>query len=70
MEKGNNIFDEENNYDLPLDKIYYRRKNKKKKRSKSQDKSTADGGEEEFESDNTSIEKALIQKHNDCCMII
>ena len=70
LKKGNNIFDEDNNYDLPLDKIYYRRKNKKKNRSKSQDKSTADGGEVELESDNTSIEKALIQKHNDCCMII
>ena len=32
VKKGN---DEENNYELPLDKIYYRRKNKKKKRSKS-----------------------------------
>ena len=67
IKKGN---DEENNYELPLDKIYYRRKNKKKKRSKSQDKSTADGGEAELESENTSIEKALNQNHNGCCIII
>ena len=67
VKKGN---DEENNYELPLDKIYYRRKNKKKKRSKSQDKSTADGGEAELESENTSIEKALNQNHNGCCIII
>ena len=65
-----NISDEENNLDLPLDKIYYRKKNKKKKRSKSQDKSTADGVGEEEESDNNSIGQNFIQNHKDCCIII
>ena len=62
--------DDENSFDLPLDKIYYRKKNRKKKRNKSQDKSTADGAGEEVESDNNSIEENLIQNHNDCCIII
>ena len=68
IRKNNNVYDEDNNFDLPLDKIYYRKK-KKKKRNKSQDKSTADGNENEIESDN-SIEKAFIQNHNGCCIII
>ena len=62
--------DDENSFDLPLDKIYYRKKNRKKKRNKSQDKSTADGAGEEVESDNKSIEENLMQNHNDCCIII
>ena len=62
--------DDENSFDLPLDKIYYRKKNRKKKRNKSQDKSTADGAGEEVENDNNSIEENLIQNHNDCCIII
>ena len=62
--------DDENSFDLPLDKIYYRKKNRKKKRNKSQDKSTADGAGEEVENDNNSIEENLIQNHNDCCLII
>ena len=67
---GNDNSDEENNLDLPLDKIYYRKKNKKKKRNKSQDKSTADGVEDEVESENNSIGKSFIQNHNGCCIII
>ena len=70
IEKNSDIFNEENNFDLPLDKIYYRKKNKKKKRNKSQDKSTGDGAEENDESDNNSLEKNLTQKHNECCIII
>ena len=70
IEKNSDNFNEENNFDLPLDKIYYRKKNKKKKRNKSQDKSTGDGAEENDESDNNSLEKNLIQKHNECCIII
>ena len=70
IEKNSDIVNEENNFDLPLDKIYYRKKNKKKKRNKSQDKSTGDGAEENDESDNNSLEKNLIQKHNECCIII
>ena len=66
----NDNSDEENNLDLPLDKIYYRKKNRRKKRNKSQDKSTADGAEEEVESENNSIGKGFIQNHNDCCTII
>jgi serine/threonine protein kinase len=61
--------EEENNLDLPLDKIYYRKKNRKK-RNKSQDKSTADGVEEEVESENNSIGKSFIQNHNGCCTIM
>ena len=67
---GNDNSDEENNLDLPLDKIYYRKKNRKKKRNKSQDKSTADGVEDENESENNSIGKSFIQNHNGCCTII
>ena len=69
-EKNNDNSNEDNNFDLPLDKIYYRKKSKKKKRNKSQDKSTGDGAEEDDESDNNSIEKNLIQNHNECCIII
>ena len=67
---GNDNSDEENNLDLPLDKIYYRKKNRNKKRNKSQDKSTADGVEDENESENNSIGKSFIQNHNGCCTII
>ena len=70
IKKMSDIFEEENNFDLPLDKIYYKKKNKRKKRSKSQDKSTGDGVEEEFESDSNSNEQVSIKNHNGCCLII
>ena len=68
--KDKDKYDEDYSFDLPLDKIYYRKNNKKKKRNKSQDKSTADGAEEDIESDNRSIEQSLMKNHNDCCIII
>ena len=68
--KDKDKYEDENSFDLPLNKIYYRKNTKKKKRNKSQDKSTADGAEEEIESENRSMEQSLMKNHNDCCIII
>ena len=68
----NDFFEDENNLDLPLDKIVFRKKIGKK-RNKSQDKSTNIEGVENYENnddnDNDS-EQIIFQKNNSCCIIV
>ena len=68
----NDFFEDENNLDLPLDKIVFRKKIGKK-RNKSQDKSTNIEGVENYENnddnDNDS-DQIIFQKNNSCCIVV
>ena len=68
----NDFFEDENNLDLPLDKIVYRKKIGKK-RNKSQDKSTNIEGVENYENnDDNDIDsdQIIFQKNNSCCIVV
>ena len=65
----NAFFEDENNFDLPLDKIVYRKKIRKK-RNKSQDKSTNIEGIENYENNDNDSEQIIFQKNNGCCIVV
>ena len=65
----NAFFEDENNFDLPLDKIVYR-KIIRKKRNKSQDKSTNIEGIENYENNDNDSEQIIFQKNNGCCIVV
>ena len=66
----NDFFEDENNLDLPLDKIVYRKK-MGKRRNKSQDKSTNIERIENYENNNDNdSEQIIFQKNNACCIIV
>ena len=69
MNLFNDFSEDENNLDLPLDKIVYRKI--RKKRNKSQDKSTNIEGIENYENNNDNdSEQIIFQKNNACCIIV
>ena len=63
------FIDEENNLNLPLDKIICRKKYRKK-RNKSQDKSTNIEREENENENNDDSEQIIFQNNNGCCIIV
>ena len=63
------FIDEENNLNLPLDKIICRKKFRKK-RNKSQDKSTNIEREENENENNDDSEQIIFQNNNGCCIIV
>jgi len=67
----NDYFEDENNLNLPLDKIVYRKK-VRKKRNKSQDKSTNIEGVEidEINDNDNDSEQIIFQKNNACCIVV
>ena len=65
----NAFFEDDNNFDLPLDKIVYRKKIRKK-RNKSQDKSTNIEGIENYENNDNDSEQIIFQKNNGCCIVV
>ena len=64
----NDFSEDENNLDLPLDKIVYRKI--RKKRNKSQDKSTNIEGIENYENNDNDSEQIVFQKNNGCCIVV
>ena len=65
----NAFFEDDNNFDLPLEKIVYRKKIRKK-RNKSQDKSTNIEGIENYENNDNDSEQIIFQKNNGCCIVV
>ena len=67
----NDYYEDENNLNLPLDKIVYRKK-VRKKRNKSQDKSTNIEGIEndEINDNDNDSEQIIFQKNNACCIVV
>ena len=67
----NDYFEDENNLNLPLDKIVYRKK-VRKKRNKSQDKSTNIEGVEndEINDNDNDSDQIIFQKNNACCIVV
>ena len=63
------FIDEENNLNLPLDKIICRKKFRKK-RNKSQDKSTNIEREKNDNENNDESEQIIFQNNNGCCIIV
>jgi len=63
------FIDEENNLNLPLDKIICMKKFRKK-RNKSQDKSTNIEREENENENNDDSEQIIFQNNNGCCIIV
>ena len=63
------FIDEENNLNLPLDKIICRKKFRKK-RNKSQDKSTNIEREKNENENNDDSEQIIFQNNNGCCIIV
>ena len=63
------FIDEENNLNLPLDKIICRKKYRKK-RNKSQDKSTNIEREKNDNENNDESEQIIFQNNNGCCIIV
>ena len=63
------FIDEENNLNLPMDKIICRKKYRKK-RNKSQDKSTNIEREENENENNDDSEQIIFQNNNGCCIIV
>ena len=63
------FIDEENNLNLPLDKIICRKKFRKK-RNKSQDKSTNIEREKNDNENNDESEQIIFQNNNGCCIIM
>ena len=67
----NDYYEDENNLNLPLDKIVYRKK-VRKKRNKSQDKSTNIEGIEndEINDNDNDSDQIIFQKNNACCIVV